>query len=76
VPDATTDDPAFMFAREFSPIGRWGNMGRTIGIPVEGSGRHSDDRSSGKPLLEIIVLRLAFRQTDPPAIVPLLGNLP
>ncbi len=44
-------------------------MGRTVGIPFKGDGRHSDDRACGKPLFQSVIFRLTFRQTETPAVV-------
>src|SRR5579883_2741660 len=44
-------------------------MRRTIGIPFEGNGGNSDHRSFGKSLFQNVIVRFAFSQTEPPAIV-------
>ena len=41
----------------------------TIGITFKGDGRHGDDRTFGKPLFQIVIFRLAFSQTEPPAVI-------
>ena len=56
-------------AGEFLRIGAGVRVWRAIGITFEGDGGHGDDRDRGKPLFQIVVFRLAFGQTEPPAIV-------
>src|ERR1700676_5213306 len=41
----------------------------TIGITFKGNGRHGDDRAFGKPLFKNLIFRLAFSQTEPPAVI-------
>jgi hypothetical protein len=43
----------------------WG----TVGITFEGDGGDGDDRAFGKPFFQIVILRLAFSQAEPPAVV-------
>ena len=69
VPDAARDQPVRIFAREFLGIGTRVRMRRAIGIAFEGDGGHRDDRAFGKPLVQIVIFRLAFSQSEPPAIV-------
>ena len=69
VPDATFDDPMRIFAREFLGIGTGVRVWRAIGIAFKGNGGHSDDRTFGKPLFQIVILRLAFSQAEPPAVI-------
>jgi hypothetical protein len=40
-----------------------------IGVALKGDGGHGDDWTFGKPLFEIVVFRLAFGQSEPPAII-------
>src|SRR5262249_60793671 len=44
-------------------------MRRAIGMAFEGDGGHGDDRSLGEPLFNLVVLRLPFSQSKPPAII-------
>ena len=69
VPDAARDDPMRIFARELLGIRTGVRVRRPIGIPFQGNGGHSNDRSFGQPLFEIVILRLAFRQAEPPAVI-------
>src|SRR5713226_3829016 len=69
VPDAALDDPVRIFTREFLGIGTGVWMRRTIGITFKGNGGHGYDRTSGKPLLQIVIFRLAFSQCESPAII-------
>src|ERR1700684_1432916 len=41
----------------------------TIGIALEGDGRHRDDRRFSKALVQIVVFGFAFGQADSPAII-------
>src|SRR4051812_38347020 len=69
VPDTALDDAVCIFGREFLGIRAGGRVRRPIGIAFKGDGGHGDDRSLGEPLFQIVVLRLAFRQAEPPAVV-------
>src|ERR1700681_3232796 len=69
VTDAALDDPVRVVAREFLGIGTGVRMWCTIGITFKGNGRHGDDRAFGKPLFKIVIFRLAFSQTEPPAVI-------
>src|SRR5712692_11205970 len=40
-----------------------------IGITFQGYGRHGDDRKLRKPSFEIVILRLALNQAQPPAVI-------
>jgi hypothetical protein len=40
-----------------------------IGITIKGDRRHSDYGTFGKPLFQIVVLRVAFSQAQPPAVI-------
>ena len=40
-----------------------------IGIAFEGNGRHRNDGVFGKPLFQIVILRLALSEVEPPAVV-------
>ena len=44
-------------------------MRGAIGIPFHSNGRHGDDRTFGKPLFQLVELRLAFSQSEPPAVI-------
>ena len=61
--------PVRIFAREFLGIGTGVRMRRTIGITFKRNRRHGDDRTCGKPLFQIVILRFAFSQSEPPAII-------
>ena len=67
--DAARDNPVCVFARELFAIRVAVRVWRTIGITFKGDRRHGDDRTFGKPILQIIVLRVAFGQADSPAVV-------
>lgn len=69
VPDTTGEEPVLIFARELLCIRRRVWMWRTIGIAFNGDGRHGDDRTLRKPLFQIVILRLAFGETQAPAII-------
>src|SRR5215217_6162417 len=69
VANAALDDPVRIFAREFLGIGPGVRVGCTIGITFKGYGGHGDDRTFGKPLFQIVILRFAFSQAEPPAVI-------
>ena len=70
VPDASGNGPVRIFARELVCIGAGVvRMRCPIGIAFKGYGWDGDDRACGKPLLQIIIFRLAFRQAESPAVV-------
>jgi hypothetical protein len=68
VPDAARDDPVFIAAREFPDIGTDVRVKCPIGIVFQGNRGHGDVRKFGEPLFQLIVLRLAFSQSEPIAI--------
>src|SRR5262245_17361527 len=69
VPDTAPDSLVRIFARELLGIGAAVRVWCTVGITFKGNGGHGDDRTFGKPPLELVVLRLAFSQAQPPAVV-------
>jgi len=64
------DDSVRAFAGELPGRGcsirGWRNA---IGITIKGDRRHSDDRTFGKSLFQIVVLWVAFSQAQPPAVI-------
>ena len=69
VPDAAVDRPVLIPAGEFPGVGARVRMRRAVGITLKRDGWHGDDGKLGKPLFQIVILRLAFGQAEPPAIV-------
>src|SRR6266480_4764036 len=69
VPDATRDESVRILAREFLGIGGGIRMWCTVAIAFHRNGRHRDDRSCSKPLFQVVILRLAFGQAYPPAVI-------
>src|SRR6266498_186028 len=69
VPDAALDGPVRIRRGEFPGIGTRVRMWGAIGVAFEGDRRHGDHRPFGEPLLQIVVFRLAFGQSQPPAVV-------
>ena len=68
--DASVDDPVFIFPREFLAIGCWvSRVWCTIGVAFQGNGGHADVRKLSELLLEFVVLRFAFSQSDAKAII-------
>src|SRR5215470_608484 len=69
VPDAAADEPMLVFARELLGVGfgRW--VGCAIRIALERDRGHGDDGRLGKPALEVVILRFAFGQSLPPAVI-------
>jgi len=41
----------------------------TVGITFKSNGGHCDERTCGKPLFQIVILRLAFGQAEPLAAI-------
>ena len=48
---------------------RWVRMRRAVGIAFERDRRHGDHRACREPLFQLVILRLALGQAEPPAIV-------
>ena len=69
VPDAALDDPVFISAREFAGIGTGVQVWCSIGIAFQRNRGNGNVRGLGQPLFQIIVLRLSFSQSEPPAII-------
>ena len=69
MPDASTDGPERIFAREFFGIGTGVGVRRTVGITLKGDGGHRNDRRLGKPLFQIVIFRLAFGEAETPAVI-------
>ena len=69
VPDAALDDPVHIFAREFPSIGAGLRVRCPIGITLQRNRGNGNVRGLGQPLFQIIVLRLSFSQSEPPAII-------
>ena len=69
MPDSAADGPVRIFAGKLLGIGSWVRMRRAVGVAFESDGGHRDDRTFGKPLFQIVIFRLAFGQSLPPAII-------
>ena len=69
MPDAARDDPVRIAAREFPGIGTGVQVRCPIGIAFKRHCGHGDVRTFGEPLFQIVILRLAFSQSEPPAII-------
>src|SRR5437660_11803051 len=69
MPDAACDDPVRISAREFLGIGTGVWVWCTIGIAFKRNSGHGDVRTFGEPLFQIVIFRLAFSQSEPPAII-------
>jgi hypothetical protein len=63
VPDPAGDDPVRISAREFLGIGTGIHVRCAIGVSFKGNGGHPDDRTFGQPFFQIVILRLALRQS-------------
>jgi hypothetical protein len=63
------NDPVCIFVREFLCIGTVVRMRCTMGITFKGDGGHGDDRALGKPPFQIVVFRLAWSPSLPPAVI-------
>src|SRR5262245_42585905 len=68
VANAAGDSSVYVFAGEFFGIGAGLRMWRTIGIAFKRDGGHSNDRRFGQPLFKLVILRLAFSQSEAPAV--------
>src|SRR5271166_4805931 len=70
VTDTAFDDSVFIVSGEFIAIGTIVEiMWCTVGITLKGNGGGGDDRTFGNSLFQIVILRLAIGQTEPPTIV-------
>src|SRR5579862_1419449 len=69
VPDATADHPVLILARELAGIGAGVRVRRAVGVALESDGRHGDGREAGQLPLQVVVLRLARGQAEPPAVI-------
>ena len=69
VPNAACDVPVLIPAGELLRIGTGIGMWGTIRITFQSDGWHRDWRECGKPLFQIVILRLAFGKSQAPAIV-------
>src|ERR1051325_5634349 len=69
VADAAFDKPVRIFAGKLPGVGTGLEMRCTVGIPFKRNGGHSDNRKFRKALLQIVILRFAFSQSEPPAVI-------
>ena len=69
MPDAARDDPVRISAREFLGIGTGIRVWCPIGIAFKSNRGHGDVRTFGEPLFQLVIFRLAFSQSEPPAII-------
>src|SRR5262245_18858821 len=57
-----------IWARKFFGIGTAVRVWCTIGVTLQRDGGHSDDGTCGQLLFQLVIVPLAFSQTDPPAV--------
>src|SRR6185436_7102029 len=69
VTNAAADQPVRVFARKPPGVGARVQMRSTIGIAFQRDRGHADDGGLRKPPFEVVVLGLALRQPEPPAVV-------
>src|SRR5262245_10423049 len=69
VPDASSDESVRILAGKFLGIRDGVRTRRTVGITLKGNRRYGDHRKFRKPLFQIIVLRFAFSQSEPPPVI-------
>jgi hypothetical protein len=69
VPDAALDGPVRIRAGESPGIGTRFRMRGAVGVAFQGDRRYGDDRPSPEGLLLVVIFRVAFRQSQPPAVV-------
>src|SRR5918995_4391496 len=69
VPDAARDVPVLVLAGKPLRIGTGMRVRSAVRIAFERDGRHPDGGESGEPSFQIVVLRLAFSESEPPTVV-------
>src|SRR5215467_15748015 len=69
VPDAALDRPVRVLTGKLAGVGAGVWVRRAVGVPLEGDGGHGDGRQGGEPPLQVVVLRLALGQREPPAVI-------
>ena len=67
--DATLDDPVRISAREFADVGTGVRVRCAIGMAFQRHCGHGDGRTFSEPLFQLIIVRLVFGQSEPPAII-------
>ena len=69
MPNASTDDAMRVLAAEVFRIRTAIRVGCAIGISFKRNGGHRDRRGAGEALFKLVVLSLALRQAEPPAVI-------
>src|SRR5215204_3111004 len=69
VPYAALDGPVGVSAGEFLRVGTRVRVWCTIRVAFQCDRRDCDDRRPGEPPFQIVILRLAFSESKPPAVV-------
>jgi hypothetical protein len=69
VPDAASDDPVCIFAREFFGVSAKIRVRRTVCVALERDGGHGGDGTRRQLLFKVIILPLSLGQSETPAIV-------
>ena len=69
VTNATFNYSVRISAREFPGIRASIRVWCTIGITFKGNGGHSDYRTCGKPLFQLVVLPVSRSKAQPPTII-------
>lgn len=69
VPNATLDEPVFIFACEFFGVGSGLGVRRAIGITFHSDRRHADYRPLGQTIFKLVILLLSFSQADAPTVI-------
>src|SRR5918995_1908562 len=69
VPDAAGDVPVLVLAGKPLCIGTGIGVRSAIRIALECNGRHLNGGEFGEPLFELVVLRLALSESEPPTVV-------
>ena len=67
--NATLNYSVRISAREFLGIRAGIRVWCTIGITFKGNGAHSDYRTCGKPLFQLVVLPLSCSKAQPPTVI-------
>src|SRR2546422_2737314 len=69
VPDAARNDAVLVLTRKLVGVSSRVWMWRAIGIALQRDAGNADHRSGREPRFQIVILRRAFGESEPPTIV-------
>src|ERR1044072_1201316 len=69
VPYAALDDPVRVLARECLGVGAGVRVRRAVRVPLKSDSRHGYHGKCGQSSFKLVILRLAFGKTEPPAVI-------